>query len=157
MAQPDAYLAALEMLARRELSEAELRSRLARGQFSNPEIESAVARLSHERALDDRRTALARARAEVTVHRRGRSRVLRQIEALGIAPETARAAVDEVFEDVDEAMLLEQVLDRRLKSGLALDEPSAVRRAYRHLIAQGFDPATVATVLRRRAPTAILE
>src|SRR5262245_54072166 len=76
MAQPDAYLAALEMLARRELSEAELRSRLARGQFSNPEIESAVARLSHERALDDRRTALARARAEVTVHRRGRSRVL---------------------------------------------------------------------------------
>ena len=153
----DAYLVGLELLARRELSEAQLRSRLARRQFSDGDIDTAVERLSRERALDDRRTARSCARREVVVRRRGRIRALRQIEALGIASDTARSAVDEVFDEVDEAMLLEQALERRLKSGLTLDEPSTVRRVHRYLIGQGFDPAHVATLLRRRARCVVVE
>ena|SRR5437762_9047945 len=153
----DAYLVGLELLARRELSEAQLRSRLARRQFADADIDTAVERLSRERALDDWRTALSRARREVVVRRRGRIRVVRQIEALGIAADTARSAVDEVFNDVDETVLLEQALERRLKHGLTLDEPAALRRVHRYLIAQGFAPASVAMVLRRRARGAIVE
>jgi len=153
----DAYLVGLELLARRELSEAQLRSRLARQQFSDGDIDTAVERLCREHALDDRRTALARARSEAVVRRRGRIRVVRQIEALGIDSDTARSAVDEVFSEVDETKLLEQALDRRLKSGLTLEEPAAVRRAYRYLIGQGFDPAHVAMLLRRRSHGVSLE
>jgi regulatory protein len=157
MALPDAYLVGLELLARRELSEAQLRSRLARRQFGGADIDTAVERLSHERALDDRRMALSCARREVLVRRRGRIRVLRHIEALGIASETARSAVDEVFDEVDETMLLEQALDRRLERGLTLDDPAMVRRMHRHLIAQGFDPGHVAMLLRRRARGVVVE
>jgi regulatory protein len=146
----DPYLVGLKLLARRELSEAQLRMRLARQEFSDADIGAAVARLSRERALDDRRTALACARTEVAIRRRGRIRVLRRVEALGISRDTARSAVDEVFGEVDEAALLEQALDRRLK-GATLDEPAALRRIHRYLIAQGFDPAHVATLLRRRS------
>ena len=153
----DAYLAGLEMLARRELSEAQLRTRLARRKFSETDIEAAVDRLSRERALDDRRTALACARTEVAVRRRGRFRVLRRIQSLGIASETAREAIDEVFADVDETMLLQEALERRLRRGLTLDEPASVQRIHRYLIAQGFDPASVAMLLRRRARAAIAE
>ena len=156
-AASDAYLAGLKLLARRELSEAQLRARLARRQFAEDDIETAVARLSRERALDDRRTALACARTELAVRRRGRFRVVRQVEALGIPPATARAAVNEVFADVDEATLLEQALDRRLRRGLTLDEPATVRRIHRYLIAQGFDPARVAELLRRRSRGAALD
>ena len=156
-AASDAYLVGLKLLARRELSEAQLRGRLARRQFDEADIDSAVERLSRERALDDRRTALACARTELSVRRRGRIRVLRQIEALGIAASTARAAVNEVFDEVDETALLEQALDRRLKRGLTLDEPATVRRLHRYLIAQGFDPAQVVTLLRRKARGEVLE
>src|SRR3989442_11009455 len=146
----DAYLVGLELLARRELSEAQLRSRLARRQFGVADIDTAVERLSRERAINDRRTALSCARREVLVRHHGRIRVLRQIEALGIASETARSAVDEVFDGVDETVLLEQTLDRRLERGLTLDEPATVRRMHRYLIAQGFDPGDVAMLLLHR-------
>ena len=62
MADAQAYVAGLKMLARRELSEAQLRLRLARRAFAPADIDDAVQRLRRERALDDRRVALACAR-----------------------------------------------------------------------------------------------
>ncbi|MGH9347404.1 MAG: RecX family transcriptional regulator, partial [Vicinamibacterales bacterium] len=48
-----AYLSGLEMLARRELSEAQLRARLARRRLDPDDVDAAVSRLRRERALDD--------------------------------------------------------------------------------------------------------
>ncbi|MBI4887474.1 MAG: RecX family transcriptional regulator [Acidobacteria bacterium] len=146
----DAYLTGLRMLARRELSEAQLRLRLARRQFPPDDIEHAVDRLRGDRSLDDRRTALACARTEAHVKRRGRLRVLRQVEALGIAREVAAACVAEVFADIDEEALLARALDSRLRGGQTLDEPAAVRRVQRYLMARGFDAARVQAAIRRR-------
>jgi len=52
-----AYLDALRMLARRELSEAQIRQRLARREHEPDLIDEAAARLKEERALDDVRVA----------------------------------------------------------------------------------------------------
>jgi regulatory protein len=144
-----AYIAGLKMLSRRELSETQVRTRLARKQFESEDIDTAVARLRRERALDDHRTALACARTEVRIKHRGRARVLRQVEALGIARAVARAAVAEVFEELDENALLEQALERRLRRGPLTDLATA-RRVHRYLLAQGFDPARVSTAIRGR-------
>ena len=149
-----AYVAGLTLLARRELAEAQLRTRLARRKFDEEEIDAAVTRLRRERALDDRRTALACARTEVRLRHRGRVRIVRQIEALGIAREVAREAVAEVFADIDETELLEQALERRLRGRVALSDPAAFRRVHRYLLAQGFDPERVTALLRRRAKKA---
>lgn len=138
------------MLARRELCEAQVRTRLARRQFDPDEIEAAIARLQSERALDDRRTALACARTEANVKRHGRLRALRQIETLGIARDLARAAVAEVFSDLDEDQLIEQALSRRLRHGVSLEEATTVRRVHRYLLAQGFDAARVHAAIRSR-------
>ena len=148
--RPDgAYVAALKMLARRELSESQVRSRLARRQFDPDEIDSAVVRLRRERALDDQRTALACARTELHVRRRGRGRVLRQVEALGISRAVARAAVGEVFAGVDERVLVAQALERRLR-GASLEDPALARRVYRYLLGQGFEAGAVMSALRER-------
>jgi regulatory protein len=146
-----AYVAGLTLLARRELAEAQLRERLARRKFNSDDIDAAVTRLRRERALDDRRTALACARTEVQVRHRGRARVVRHIEALGIAREIARDAVAEVFAEVDETALLEQALDRRLRRGVSLSDPAVLRRVHRYLLGQGFDPGRVTALLRSRA------
>ena len=145
-----AYVAGLTLLARRELAEAQVRTRLAKRKFDQDDIDAAVARLRSERAIDDRRTALACARTEVRIRHRGRARVVRQIEALGIARDIARDAVAEVFAEIDEPALLEQALDRRLRHGMSLSDPAVLRRVHRYLLGQGFEPGRVMTLLRRR-------
>ena len=146
-----AYVAGLTLLARRELAEAQLRRRLARRKFEADDIDAAVARLREEKAIDDRRTALACARTELRVKHRGRARVVRQIESLGIARDLAREAVAEVFGEIDERELLEQALDRRLRHGMKLTDPAVFRRLHRYLLGQGFDSERVITLLRQRA------
>ena len=139
----------LRMLARRELCEAQVRTRLTRRQFDPCQIDEAIAWLQRERALDDRRTALACARTEAHVKHHGRLRALRQIETLGIARDLARAAVAEVFEDLDEDELIAQALGRRLHHA-SLSEATVVRRVHRYLLAQGFDAARVHAAIRNR-------
>ena len=134
-----AYVAGLTLLARRELAEAQLRTRLARRKFEADDIDAAVARLRGEQAIDDRRTALACARTELRVKNRGRARVVRHIESLGIDRDTAREAVAEVFGDVDEGELLEEALNRRLRYGMELSDPAVFRRVHRYLVGQGFE------------------
>jgi SOS response regulatory protein OraA/RecX len=145
-----AYVADLTLLGRRELAEAQVRTRLAKRKFDEDDIDAAVARLRSERAIDDRRTALACARTEVRIRHRGRARVVRQIEALGIARDIASDAVAEVFAEIDETALLEQALDRRLRHGMSLSDPAVFRRVHRYLLGQGFEPGQVMTLLRRR-------
>ena len=137
------------MLARRELSEAQLRTRLTRKEFSPDAIDEAVTRLRRDGAVNDQRTALACARTEALVKRRGRLRVLRQVESLGIDRSVARAAVAEVFADVDEDAAISSAIDRRLRSGSAAD----LRRVQQYLLRQGFDAGKVNAAIRNRART----
>jgi regulatory protein len=145
-----AYVTALGLLARRELAEAQLRTRLAKRKFNDDEIDAAMTRLRRERAVDDRRTALACARTQVRLKHRGRARVVRHVEALGINRDIAREAVAEVFAEFDENAVLEQALDRRLRHGLSLSDAAVFRRVHRYLLGQGFDPGRVTELLRRR-------
>lgn len=146
----DAYITGLTLLGRRELSEAQMRTRLARRKFSDDDIDGAVARLISERALDDRRVALACARTETSIRHRGRMRVIRQIEALGIDRDLAREAVAEVFGDIDERALLERALARKLRHGDALDDVKVVQRVQRYLMAQGFEPSRIRAIIEER-------
>src|SRR5437762_8501387 len=98
------------MLARRELSEARVRQRLTRQGHDQDTIDAVVERLKAERALDDLRTATAIARTELSVKRRGKLRVKRQIENAGIASSIAKRVADEAFAEVDDLALLEAAL-----------------------------------------------
>src|SRR5262245_18910204 len=141
------------MLARRELSEAQVRQRLARRDYDPESIDDAVARLTAERVLDDMRTAGAIAHTQTTVRGRGRLRVKRHIEAAGIASAIAEHVVDEVFQDIDSDALLAAALDRRLR-GRAIVTEQEFPRLYRYLAAQGFDADRIVAALRaRRQPT----
>jgi regulatory protein len=145
-----AYVVGLKLLATRELAEGQLRERLTRRQFDATEVDEAIARLKGERALDDRRTAGAYARTEANVRGRGRLRVLRHLHSMGIAPEIARQAVDEAFGELDESLLIERVLERRLRPGESPRNPKVAVRLHRYLIAQGFDFDQIRAALGRR-------
>jgi regulatory protein len=143
LASDPAYLDGLKMLARRELSEAQVRQRLARREHSADDIEAAVARLRDERAIDDARAAEAIARTETALRRRGKARVRMQIARAGIANAVARDAIDRVFSEVDDDALMEAALASRLRGRAAIGDDRELARLYRHLVAQGFEPDRV--------------
>ena len=151
---PSAYLDGLKMLARRELSEAQVRQRLTRRGHEPESIDAAVERLKNERAIDDVRAAEAMARIETTVKRRGRLRVRRRIEHAGIAPSTARRVVDEAFSAIDDQALIETALAKRLRDRTRIADDREFQKLYRYLVAQGFDADSVMRTLtaHRRQP-----
>jgi regulatory protein len=145
-----ARVAALKMLARRELSEAQIRQRLQRRGHALDEIDSAIERLKSERAIDDARVAGAIARTETSLKRRGRLRVAQELARAGIARSTARTAIDETFDDLDDDALLQQALNRRLKNDRPIEDDREFQRLYRYLIGQGFESDRVVAALAKR-------
>src|SRR4051794_28373003 len=150
MSSAKAYVTGLQLLARRELSEAQVRQRLVRRGYVPDEIDAAISQLLEERALDDRRVAAAIAHTETRVRGRGRLRVKRQIEAAGISTSLAQDAVDAVFGEIDSDALLAAALERRLRGRATIEDDREFQRLYRYLSTQGFESDRVLAILRSR-------
>jgi len=135
----DAYTLALTLLSARELSEAQLRTRLRKRKLDDEAIDAAVSRLKADRTLNDRRVAGAIARMESSIRHRGRARVIQKIRQAGIDSDTADDAVREVFQDVDEAALLDHAFERKMRGKTVQDLDEKGRaRIVRALVGQGF-------------------
>ena len=144
-----AYLAGLKMLARRELSEMQVRIRLTRREYTSEHVDAAVARLREERAIDDARTARAIAWTAVSTRGHGKRRVRRQVDAAGIDQAIASAAVEEVFNEIDVNALLQAAVIKRLRGRASVADEREAARLFRYLIGQGFDAERVAETLRK--------
>ena len=145
-----AYIDGLKMLGRRELSEQQVRQRLARKEYPADEIDAAVARLREERAISDQRVAEAIARTETGIRKRGKIRVRMQLERAGIAKDVAKQAIDEVFETIDDEALLAASLRKRLRGRETIADDREFARLFRFLIGQGFESDRVMRALRAR-------
>ena len=138
------------MLARRELSEHQVRERLARKGHEDDAIDVAVARLREERALDDARVAEAIARTETSIRRRGKLRVRMQIQRAGIDKSIAKRAVDDVFGTIDDEALIEASLSKRLRGRETIADDREFQRLYRYLAGQGFESDRIMKLLSAR-------
>ena len=145
----NAYLTALRQLARRELSEAQIRQRLTRRGFPSDDIDTAITRLRQDGSLDDARVAAAIARSQLSLKKRGARRVRREIEAAGISSALADRAVAEVYADVDSDALMVAAIDRKLGTR-RLDDDREMARLFRYLVGQGFDSERAMAALRAR-------
>ena len=145
-----AYDEGVQMLARRELSELQVRQRLARKGHDAEAVDEAIARLREERAIDDARVAEAIARTETSLRRRGKLRVRMQIQRAGISNAMAKRAVDEVFDGIDDDALLEASLAKRLRGRETIADDREFQRLYRYLIGQGFEADRVMKALTGR-------
>jgi len=144
---PDAYTTALVLLGQRELSAAQLRTRLSRRGCEPDAIDTAIDRLRRDRTLDDARVARAAARLEAGIRKRGPARVRLRLQAMGLPSDLIQTALTEVFEEVDADQLLDDALARRLR-GAPLDglDDKGRARLIRGLVGQGF---SLGAVLRR--------
>jgi regulatory protein len=144
-----AYADALRLLSRRELTVADCRARLLDREHSPADVEAAIARLIDAGSLDDARFARTYARSAVDVKGRGRLRVQQELQARGVAKETASAAVGEVFGDKDERALVARALQKKLRGRPKPANERDYARLYQHLMRQGFTPSVVSAAIRK--------
>ena len=147
-----AYSRALRWLMARELSSAQVRSRLDDAGYTDSAIAGAIQRLVDDRTIDDERAAAAVARTEARVRRHGPRRVMGKLLAMQIDRDLAKEIVREQFGDEDEEHLLESTLDRRLRGKPErLKDPNERRKVLAYLVRQGFSASAAANAIRRIA------
>jgi regulatory protein len=144
---PDAYVDGLQLLGRRELSVRQLRERLLDRDHARDDVELAINRLLENHSLDDARVAAAYVRTAMKVKGRGRLRIRRELQEMGIDGDVAAAALSDAFADADERAMVAQALQKKLR-GKKIATAADYARAYQFLMRQGFTPATVTAVLR---------
>lgn len=148
MPDRSAYLDALHLLARRELSVKQLRDRLIDREHDGDEIDRAIEHLAGNGSLDDRRVARAYIQTALKVKGRGRLRIQRELQEMGIARDVASEAIAEAFGEVDERSLIKRALQKKLRGGAKIASRAEYARVYQYLVRQGFSPGTVSAVLR---------
>jgi regulatory protein len=147
-----AYFRALRWLTARELSEAQVRARLAQKGYTDTAIVPAIERLLQDRTLDDRRAATAVARTEARVRRHGPRRVMGKLVAMKIDRDLAKDIVRELFGEEDEASLIDKALERRLRGNTErLKDPKERQKILAYLIRQGFSASAASAAIRAKS------
>ena len=143
-----AYGDGLQMLARRELSAAQVRARLLEREHTAEDVDAAIEQLRESGALDDARVARAYIETALRVKGRGRLRIQRELNEMGIPRDVAAAALADAFGDVDERSLIAKAITKKLHGRRKIDTPGEYARVYHFLMRQGFSPAAVSAALR---------
>ena len=153
MPERTAYVDGLHLLGRRELSVKQLRERLLERDHAAEDVDRAIALLLENRALDDARVAAAYVRTALAVKGRGRLRIRRELQEMGIDADVAGTALADAFAGTDERAQVRQALAKKMR-GQRIATQADYARAFQYLMRQGFSPDMVTAVLResRRAP-----
>ncbi len=149
MPERTAYVDGLRLLGRRELSVQQLRERLLDREHDREDVDRAIDLLIENNALDDARVAGAYVRTALKVKGRGRLRIQRELQVMGIPKDVASEALAEAFGEVDERTLIAKALQKKLRGHQKIATPAEYARVFQFLMRQGFSPATVTAVLRR--------
>jgi regulatory protein len=155
-ADPDsaiaAYFRALRWLTARELSERQVRARLAEKGYTDNAIKTALERLLADRTIDDRRAATAVARTEARVRRHGPHRVMGKLIAMQFNRDLAKEVVREIFGEEDQEALIDTALDRRLRGKAdRLTDPHERHKLIAYLVRQGFSASAASAAMRNKS------
>lgn len=148
------YDRALNMLAFRARSSAELSRSLVRKGEPKELVDVAIRRLVEQGLLDDAAFAQAFTRAKVLGARQSRRRVQQGLARKGVAREVSDVAIATVFEEeqVDQREIVESAARKKLRSLTKVDPAVRRRRLYAFLARRGYDGEDI-----RRAMEAVGE
>jgi regulatory protein len=141
------HAAAVRALMRRAHSVFEMRRALERRCPDEEMVRAELEQLKQQNLLDDARYAREFARNHVTVRRQGRNRIAQELRRRGVSGRHIDAALDEVFTAHDEAALLRQRLERKLRGMRGPLDERRLASLYRNLLRAGFSPDQVRTAI----------
>jgi regulatory protein len=164
LTEPELLDYAVKSLASKMKSERDLRRRLSdrisADETGRAAVEKVIAKLKELGYLSDARFAADFARLRQENEKFGRRRVQQGLMQKGIPSPLANEAITKQYDDVDEAALARQYIERkRLKQPSGPPEPKQKETAkiMRRLVAAGFSSRAIWTVLRDWAGSDIEE
>lgn len=132
---------ALNMLAFRARSSAELSRALVRKGDDRAQVEHVVGRLKEQGFLDDAAFARSFVHAKVVGAKQSRRRVQQDLGRKGVARDVADAAISDVFaeESIDQTTIVEEAARKKLRTMSRLEPLVRKRRLYAFLARRGYD------------------
>ncbi len=146
--EEELYAAGLRALMRRAHSVYEMRQALERRAEEKSLARRVLERLKREGLLDDGRYARQFARQHAESRRQGRFRIARDLRARGVPDRHIEAALEEIFTETDEAVLVRKRIERRLRGLRGPLDERRVASLYRSLMRAGFSSDLIRTELR---------
>lgn len=149
----DLYAAAVGALARRAYSVLEMRRYLDRRAGDRELASPVLARLRAEGLVDDARYARQFARDRLANRRQGRFRIVRELQARGVADRYIEAALEELGPETDVAATIRRRIQSWLRRHSVADPATLDRRRiaslYHSLLRAGFPGDRIRTELHR--------
>ena len=143
--EPALYDAAIKILMRRAHSVSEMKKALIRRTADEDLIQRVIARLKQNGYIDDARYASQFARQRTEGRKQGKFRVARDLRARGVPDRHIEAALEEAAKSTDEATVVRQRIQRKLRSFRGEINDRKLASLYRSLLRAGFS----ADVIRR--------
>jgi len=136
--EQDLYDYALRILMRRAHSVHEMKKKLLRRADSELLAQVVLARLKESGKLDDARYAKQFTRTRAEVRKQGKYRIARDLRARGIPERHINEAIAESADSTDEAAVVRQRIERKLRSFRGEMSDKKFASIYRSLLAAGF-------------------
>jgi len=147
--EPDLYEAAVKILSRRAHSVSEMKKALIRRTPDESLIQKVLARLKQNGLIDDARYAKQFARQRTEIRHQGKFRVARELRARGVPDQHIESAVAESSANSDEAAMVRQRIERKLKFLRGEIDDKKIASLYRTLLRAGFSSETIRRELKR--------
>ncbi|HKN77257.1 MAG TPA: regulatory protein RecX [Candidatus Acidoferrum sp.] len=143
--ETELYEAAVRALMRRAYSVYEMKQLLGRRTEDDKLLRTVMDRLKRAKMIDDERFAKQFARQRTEIRRQGKFRIARDLRARGVPDRHIEAALADAARETDEAAIVRQRLERKLRSFRGEINENKMASMYRSLLRAGFS----ADVVRR--------
>jgi len=146
--EPALYEAAIKILMRRAHSVSEMKKALIRRTADEGLIKKVISRLKQNGYIDDARYAKQFARQRTELRKQGKFRVARELRARGVPDHHIEAALEEAAKETDEAAVIRQRIERKLKLFKGEVDDRKIASLYRSLLRLGFPSDLIRRELR---------
>ena len=146
--ETELYEAALRALARRAHSVYEMKQALERRAEDKGMVRPVLERLKCAGLLDDARYARQFARQRSEIRRQGKFRIARDLRGRGVPDRHIEAALEETSRQTDEAAVVRQRIERKLKLLRGEIDERKIASLYRSLLRAGFSTDIIRRELR---------
>jgi regulatory protein len=148
-ARQKVFARAIKLLTARSRSEAHLREQLLEKPWAKPEIvNECIARLKEVGLVDDNQFAIAYANSRTSARPIGRLRLARELRGKKVAPGAIKRALDSVFEQTSEEVLIDRAIEKRIRTHGRPADRRGAKRMFDHLARLGFEHDLIVRKLR---------
>jgi regulatory protein len=146
--EEELYDVAVRALMRRAHSVHEMKRKLERRSDNKLLVQVVMARLKENGQIDDARYAKQFARQRTESRKQGKYRITRDLRARGVPDRHIEPAVEESAANSDEAALIRQRIERKLKFLRGAIDEKKMASIYRSLLRAGFSSDVIRRELR---------